>query len=227
METENKPLIYAVDDEAPIRELYEATLQTGGYLYEVFPGGEELFAALAKKIPSLVLLDVMLEGESGFEILAKMKKDPRYVSIPVLMVSAKGDELSQVKGLDLGASDYIAKPFGVIALLARIKARLREQEPQVNSLTYKGLSLNKDSHEAAVNGSPILLTKKEFALLEAFLSHQGELLTKEWIFSSIWGDSLEGLESRTIDVHINTLRKKINGGGAEIVTIRGEGYIFK
>lgn len=218
-------LIYAVDDEASIRELYEATLASGGYLAKSFEDGASLFASIKREKPDLIILDVMLEGASGFDILKTLQEKEETKNIPVIMVSAKGDELSKVKGLDMGASDYLAKPFGVLELLARIKSNLRKKKKEATS--YKDITLDVATHEVMVAGKRVSLRVKEFELLAYLLKHQGELVSREQLYKEVWGYLGEGVESRTIDVQINSLRKKLSSSSSKINTIRGVGYLLK
>jgi two-component system alkaline phosphatase synthesis response regulator PhoP len=222
-----KPLIYAVDDEASIRKLYEAALPIGDFEAKTLPGGPELFLALREKKPALILLDIMLEGEDGFAILGDLKKDRDYQNIPVIVVSAKGEELDKVKGLNSGASDYLAKPFGVLELIARINANLRKGHPAVSDkIVYKELAIDEESHTATLKGQPLPLSKKEYELLKTFASAPEKALTKERLLSLVWGIN-EELETRTLDIHVLHLRKKLAGSSLSIATIRGVGYILK
>jgi two-component system alkaline phosphatase synthesis response regulator PhoP len=222
----DKKLIYAVDDEASILDLYRAALTSGGYDVETFEDASGLYAALEKKKPDLILLDIMLEKESGFDVMKKLSENPSFSSIPVIMVSAKGDELSKVKGLDLGASDYIPKPFGVLELLARVKANLRKSG-RSGITSYKDIEINDQIHEISVAGEPLKLTLKEYEILSCLLSKAGSLVTRDELFESVWGTSADGLETRTIDVHVSSIRKKIAKSEADITTVRGVGYILK
>ncbi len=221
------PLIYAVDDEESIRKLYEAALALGGYDFKTLDGGAALADALRERKPDLVLLDIMLAGEDGFALLSKMKADPASAPIPVIVVSAKGAEPDKVKGLNLGAADYLAKPFGVMELLARINANLRKSAPVLPFvLSYQGLALDESTHEATLLGKPLILSKKEYDLLRAFLLKPRKALTKEELLASVWGIE-EALETRTLDIHVLHLRKKLQGSAIAIETIRGVGYILK
>jgi two-component system alkaline phosphatase synthesis response regulator PhoP len=223
----SKPLIYAVDDEASIRKLYEAALPLGDFEAKTLPGGKELFLALREKKPALILLDIMLEGEDGFSILGDLKKDRNYQNIPVIVVSAKGEELDKVKGLNLGASDYLAKPFGVLELVARINANLRKGNPSAaDKIAYKELVIDEETHTATLKGQPLPLSKKEYELLKTFASAPEKALTKERLLSLVWGIN-EELETRTLDIHVLHLRKKLAGSSLTIATIRGVGYILR
>ncbi len=218
-------LIFAVDDEEDIRELYSVALENAGFCCNTFEGGDRLFAALASARPALILLDIMLDGQDGFAILQKLKGDARYSSIPVIMVSAKGEEISKVKGLNMGADDYISKPFGVLELVARINANLRKGAPRT-TLAYKDIVLDENSHEIKVCGRALGLTLKEYELLKLLLLHAADVVPREKILNSVWGEDFMG-ESRTLDIHIASLRKAIAGSTANINTVRGVGYSLK
>jgi len=228
---DNNKLIYAVDDEAPIRELYQCALENASFDIECFSDGTELFKALKSKTPDLILLDIMLEGESGFEILQKIKEDDLYKDIPIIMVSAKGEEISKVKGLNMGADDYIAKPFGVMELVARINANLRKTT-RVNKLedtsAFKDICFDEVSHQCLINSVKVTLTLKEYSLLKLLVDNPNQALKKDFIFLKVWGSEFIG-ESRTLDIHITALRKilKSCSSSGEIKTIRGVGYILQ
>ena len=214
--------IYAVDDEQALRDLYAMALGMSGMECETFADGQALFAALASQTPDLILLDIMLPGMSGLEILERLKSSPAYQNIPVIIVSAKGSEMDKVTGLNSGADDYLEKPFGVMELTARIKANIRKKAP-APAFVYKDLSWNRDAREISLGGSPISLTLTEYLLLSYFLEHVGIALTKETLLHDVWGISCD-VETRTLDIHISKLRKKIHGSQASIQTIRGVGF---
>ena len=214
--------IYAVDDEQALRDLYAMALGMSGMECETFADGQALFAALASQTPDLILLDIMLPGMSGLEILERLKSSPAYQNIPVIIVSAKGSEMDKVTGLNSGADDYLEKPFGVMELTARIKANIRKKAP-APAFVYKDLSWNRDAREISLGGSPISLTLTEYLLLSYFLEHVGIALTKETFLHDVWGISCD-VETRTLDIHISKLRKKIQGSQASIQTIRGVGF---
>lgn len=214
--------IYAVDDEQALRDLYAMALGMSGMECETFVDGQALFAALASQTPDLILLDIMLPGMSGLEILERLKSSPAYQNIPVIIVSAKGSEMDKVTGLNSGADDYLEKPFGVMELTARIKANIRKKAP-APAFVYKDLSWNRDAREISLGGSPISLTLTEYLLLSYFLEHVGIALTKETLLHDVWGISCD-VETRTLDIHISKLRKKIQGSEASIQTIRGVGF---
>lgn len=220
-----KKLIYCVDDEEDIRELYHVALTSAGFDSTEFVGGEALFEGLKERLPSVILLDIMLDGEDGYAILQKLKQNSAYSDISVIMVSAKGEEISKVKGLNLGADDYIAKPFGVLELVARINANLRKGKPAAR-LTYKNLAVDEANHEISSSGKPLPLTVKEYSLLKMLIANAPNVVLREDVLNAVWGDGFFG-ESRTLDIHVSTLRKAISGGEAEIITVRGVGYRLK
>ena len=219
-------MIYCVEDEASIRELVVYTLQATGYEAKGFADGKAFSAALEQQLPDLVLLDIMLPGEDGLQILKKLRANPYTADLPVIMVTAKGTEFDKVIGLDSGADDYIAKPFGMMELVSRVKALLRrtrkEKEP-VHALECGKLVLNHDTHRVLVDGQEVVLTYKEFELLEYLLENRGIVLTRDKILDRIWGFAA-GVETRTLDVHIRSLRQKLGAGGELIETVRGVGY---
>ena len=214
--------IYAVDDEQTLRDLYAMALGMSGMECETFANGQALFAALASQTPDLILLDIMLPGMSGLEILERLKSSPAYQNIPVIIVSAKGSEMDKVTGLNSGADDYLEQPLRVMELTARIKANSRKKAP-APAFVYKDLSWNRDAREISLGGSPISLTLTEYLLLSYFLEHVGIALTKETLLHDVWGISCD-VETRTLDIHISKLRKKIQGSQASIQTIRGVGF---
>lgn len=218
-------LIYAVDDEESIRSLYSCALNGNGFCVQAFENGKDFFNALKEKSPDLILLDVMLDGTDGLEILKTLKSTVNYAAIPVIMVSAKTQEVDKVVGLNLGADDYIAKPFGVMELIARIKANLRKIV-KADKLVYKGLCLDDSTHTLCVNDEPVNLTGKEYKLLKLLLRNVGTVVTREDIFQKVWGDSVF-TETRTLDIHVAELRKKIIGSQATINTVRGVGYLLQ
>lgn len=219
-----KQLIYAVDDEENIRELYSVALANAGYECLTFAGGEDLFSSLKDRRPALILLDIMLEGIDGYAILKRLKENAQYSSIPIIMVSAKGEEISKVKGLNMGADDYIAKPFGVMELVARINANLRRSAAA--PLAYSDIAVNELKHEILVGGSAVVLTVKEYELLKLLIINAPNVVSRDKILNAIWGDDFFG-ESRTLDIHIASLRKAIAASKAKIVTVRGVGFLLK
>ncbi len=225
----SQPHIACVDDEASIRDLYAAALPLGGFTPVPLKSGKELFEALREEKIDLILLDLMLEGEDGFRLLADLKEDPKCSSIPIIIVSARTGEVDKVKGLNLGADDYISKPFSVAEMLARIKANLRRAQREDNSSkkVYKDLSCDSKAHEICLNGVPLSLAKKEFSLLSYFISNPNKVLSKDEILSAVWGIASSGIETRTIDIHVSKIRAKIQGSQAGIDTVRGIGYVLR
>ena len=223
-----KELVYAVEDEFSIRELYNCILESAGYDIICFEDGESLFTALESKKPDLILLDIMLEKKDGYEILSDLKSDKNYCLIPVIMVSAKGEEISKVKGLNLGADDFISKPFGVLELVARIKANLRKTVKQQKSSEYKDIKIDSDSHAIYIKQNQVQMTLKEYNLLKILVENAEKVVNREEILKTVWGYDYEG-ETRTLDMHIKELRKELleNNSKAEIITLRSVGYCLK
>lgn len=217
-----KPLIYIVEDDDGICEVYEGAFED---TYEscFFENGASFFDEFEKKRPSLIILDIMLPDMDGYTILSKIREvDPR---VPVIIVSAKSDEISFVKGLNKGADDYMSKPFSIMELLARVKANLRRADLYVKRV--EGFSIDNNLYKAFYSEIDLGLTLKEFALLKLLISRAGVTIEREELFRQVWGESYIG-ESRTIDMHIASLREKIKnaGGGDSIVTVRGIGYRY-
>lgn len=218
-------MIFCVEDDTSIRDIEVYTLQSTGFEAAGFADGSAFFAALRETTPQLVLLDVMLPGEDGVAILKKLKANDRTSSIPVIMATAKGAEFDKIVSLDLGADDYLVKPFGMMEMVARVKAVLRRAAPQENAqvLTHGNLSMRLGEHTVTANGARVELTLKEYELLRLFLSHPGLVFTRDRLLSDIWGIDYDG-ETRTVDVHIRSLRQKLGACGALIETVRGVGY---
>lgn len=214
--------VFVVEDEQSIQELYLAALKSASIGCRCFAGADELFSELKKEIPDLFILDIMLEGMNGFEILTQLKKNSGTANIPVLMVSAKNEEIAVVKGLDLGADDYIKKPFGVMELVARINAKFKNKE---NKFEYKDIIIDDEKHIAKANGKQLSLTLKEYNLLSVLAKNAEKVLTREMLLDKVWGSEYYG-ETRTLDIHIAQLRKKLaeTNSAVEICTIRGVGY---
>ncbi len=219
--------IYICEDDESIRELVLYALKSGGFQGCGFEAGEALFQALeAQDPPELLLLDIMLPGEDGLSILSRLRRSARFQNLPVILLTAKGSEYDKVKGLDAGADDYIAKPFGVMELMSRINAVLRRASPAAqtgSTLTYKDLTQDDERHEVTAGGERVTLTFKEFELLRYLLLNQRIVLSRDRIMEAVWGYDFEG-ESRTVDMHIKTLRQKLGAAGAYIVTVRNVGY---
>ena len=218
-------MIFCVEDDTSIRDIEVYTLQSTGFEAEGFADGEALFAALRETTPQLVLLDVMLPGDDGVAILKKLKASDKTSGIPVIMATAKGAEFDKIVSLDLGADDYLVKPFGMMEMVARVKAVLRRAAPKEDTqmLTLGDLTMHLDEHIVTVNGERVVLTLKEYEMLKLFLSHPGLVFTRDRLLSDIWGMDYDG-ETRTVDVHIRTLRQKLGACGAMIETVRGVGY---
>lgn len=218
-------LIYIVEDDTAIKELECYALINSEFLVEGFERGKELFDALSTKIPALILLDIMLPDEDGIHILKKIRNTMAYRDIPVIMVTAKTMEIDAVKGLDMGADDYITKPFGVMELVSRVKAVLRRTQKAEHQqiLIYKNIVIDEAQHKVFVDDEEIELTYKEYEVLKLLIINKGIVLTRDKIMESIWGYDFEQ-GNRTVDVHIQSLRKKIKSAGVHIKTIRNVGY---
>lgn len=219
-------MIDCIEDDQNIRDLIVYTLKSSGFEAQGFDNSVPFWQALKEEKPELVLLDIMLEGEDGLEILSKLKKNESTSDIPVIMVTAKGSEYDKVLGLDSGADDYIAKPFGMMEFISRVKAVLRRtnrQKKRQEVLSAGPVTMNVELHEVKVNGQEVQLTYKEFELLRYLLEGHGEVLSRSELLSNIWGYDFDG-ETRTVDVHVRTLRQKLGEGGDIIETVRGVGY---
>jgi two-component system alkaline phosphatase synthesis response regulator PhoP len=217
-------MIYCVEDESAIRDLVVYTLKASGYEAQGFESDAGFWAAMKELKPELVILDVMLPGEDGLKILKKLRSSPVTMDIPVIMATAKDSEYDKVIGLDSGADDYLAKPFGMMEMISHIKAVLRRSSPkQVNIITYDGIAMDMNKHTVTVNGNPVSLTLKEYELLKLFIGNPGHVFTRDALLTEIWGMDFAG-ETRTVDVHIGTLRTKLANAGDLIQTIRGVGY---
>jgi two-component system alkaline phosphatase synthesis response regulator PhoP len=217
--------IFVVEDDENIRELVVYALNSNGFEAVGFEKSGDFFKNLKITEPRLILLDIMLPGEDGISILKKLKHDPALQAIPVIMLTAKSNEYDKVKGLDLGADDYITKPFSILELISRIKAVLRRSAGREADavLACSEITLDVKRHQIKVNGRAVALTYKEFELLQYLLQNKGVVLSREKMIEQIWGFSYEG-ETRTVDMHIKTLRQKLGGAGALIETVRGIGY---
>lgn len=218
-------MIWCVEDDAGIRDIEMYALNAAGFETRGFEDGTACWEALKREKPELIVLDVMLPGMDGVEILSRMKKSVEYNSIPVILATAKGQEYDRIHGLDLGADDYIVKPFSVMEMVSRVKAVLRRIRPQQTAklLQTGGLTVNLDEHTVFVDGKRVRLTYKEFELLHLFLSHPGMVYTREQLFSQVWNMDYMG-DSRTLDSHIRTLRQKLEDYGRNIETVRNVGY---
>ena len=218
-------MIYLVEDDNSIRELVVYTLNNSGFETKGFENPKLFWKAMEEKLPSLVLLDIMLPDEDGLSILKKLRNNSATKKIPVMMLTAKSSEYDKVLGLESGADDYLAKPFGMMELLARIKALLRRTSDKVSEKEYtvKDLYVNTTKHKVLAKGKEVVLTAKEYEMLCMLLENRGSVLSRDKLLNEIWGYSFDG-ESRTVDVHIRTLRQKLFECGEYIETIRGFGY---
>ena len=218
-------MIYCVEDDASIRELVLYTLRASGFEARGFAESGAFWEAMCEHVPDLVLLDIMLPGEDGLEILKKLRSSPLTEQLPVILATARGSEYDKVVGLDTGADDYLAKPFGMMEMVARVKALLRRSTQAANTQEYTvgPLYVCPSSHLVKVDGQEIALTLKEFELLCLLLEKKNLVLTRDQLLNRIWGYSFDG-ENRTVDVHIRTLRQKLGSAGNLIETVRGVGY---
>lgn len=215
-------LIYIVEDEADIRELESYALVKNGYEVQCFENPNDFYSALKSCVPNLILLDIMLPGDDGLTVLKKLRDNPTTSKIPVIVISAKTTELDRVKGLDLGADDYICKPFSVLEMISRVKARLRGVQDKNDSIvSYEGISISEETRKVAAGDMTVELTYKEYELLKMFLTNPRIVLRRDDILDSIWGYDSTG---RTLDVHIRTLRGKLGEYGKYIKTVRNVGY---
>lgn len=217
-------MIFLVEDDGSIRDLMIYALNSAGFEAKGFPDGEGLFSAIEREMPDLIMLDVMLPGESGIHILKRLRNLAATADIPVIIASAKGTEYDKVMGLNLGADDYLAKPFGMMEMVSRVKAVLRRSRPkEAHVLRMGGLEMNTAEHAVYSDGERIALTLKEYELLHLFMENIGIVFTREQLLQSVWGTDYIG-ETRTVDVHIGTLRSKLRDRGSCIATVRGVGY---
>ena len=218
-------MIFCVEDDISSRELMIYTLKSAGFDAKGFPESTDFWKALETETPELIMLDIMLPGEDGIEILKKLRKKTKTAEIPVIMATAKGTEFDKVTGLDTGADDYLVKPFGMMEMISHIKAVLRRTAPKTskNFLSTGKLSLNLDEHAGFADGGKVVLTFKEFELLKIFMENPGRVFSRDALLEKVWGTDYYG-ETRTVDVHIGTLRTKLGECGDYIETIRGVGY---
>ena len=219
-------MIFCVEDDAGIRDLMIYTLNASGFRAVGFENAREFYAALADDTPELIMLDIMLPGEDGISILKRLKADARTADIPVIMATAKGNEYDKVIGLDLGADDYLAKPFGMMEMASRVRAVLRRSGRAAEKqqlIRVGGLEMNLGEHIVTADGIRVQLTLKEFELLSTFMTSPGRAFTREQLLSSVWSEDFLG-ETRTVDVHVGTLRQKLGACGKYIRTVRGVGY---
>lgn len=219
-------MIFCVEDDAGIRDLMIYTINASGFRAVGFENAKEFYAALADDTPELIMLDIMLPGEDGISILKRLKADARTADIPVIMATAKGNEYDKVIGLDLGADDYLAKPFGMMEMASRVRAVLRRSGRAAEKqqlIRVGGLEMNLGEHIVTADGIRVQLTLKEFELLHTFMTNPGRAFTREQLLSSVWSEDFLG-ETRTVDVHVGTLRQKLGACGKYIRTVRGVGY---
>ena len=218
-------MIWCVDDDNTIRDIEVYTLIKTGFESKGFVDGISMLEALKNEKPELIVLDIMLPGKDGVEVLKEIRSNPDTRKIPVIMATAKGTEMDKIQGLDTGADDYLVKPFGVMEMVSRIKAVLRRCEPDetVQELTVGDITLNNLRHTVTVKDERITLTFKEFELLKLFMTHPGVVYSRDKLLSEVWGGDYLG-ESRTVDMHIKTLRQKLGDAGKYIETVIGVGY---
>lgn len=218
-------MIYCIEDDNGIRDLIVYTLTASGYEAKGFADSSEFWTAVKQEIPTLILLDVMLPNEDGISILKKIRSDKKTAEIPVIMETAKETEYDKVVALDLGADDYLTKPFGMMEMVSRVRAVLRRtsKEEIKQDLKLNELEINTSRHIVYVNKNEVYLTLKEYDLLKLFMENIGRAFTRDQLLSSVWGTEYVG-ETRTVDVHIGTLRTKLGSAGDYIKTVRGVGY---
>ena len=218
-------MIWCVEDDSSIRDIEVYALTSTGFEAKGFEDGDSFWDALQSQKPELIVLDVMLPGKDGVTLLKLMKQTEEFRDIPVIMATAKGSEYDKIQSLDLGADDYLVKPFGIMEMVSRVKAVLRRCRPakESKSLKLEGLVLNPEEHTVTIDGERVILTYKEYELLHLFLSQPGIAFTREQLLSSVWNTEYAG-ETRTVDMHIRTLRQKLGSYGHLIETVRNVGY---
>lgn len=218
-------MIWCVDDDNTIREIEVYTLTQTGFKARGFADGASMLEALKTEIPELIILDIMMPEVDGLEVLKKLRSESAYKDIPVIMATAKGTEMDKIGGLNSGADDYLVKPFGVMEMVARVKAVLRRtaKEETTGDITVGNITLKGKEHIIIADGEKVLLTHKEFEILKLFMKNPGIVFSRDKLMSEIWGTDYIG-ESRTVDMHIKTLRQKLLGAGTQIKTVIGVGY---
>lgn len=218
-------MIWCVEDDSSIRDIEVYALTSTGFEAKGFEDGDSFWNALQSEKPDLIVLDVMLPGKDGVTLLKMMKESEEFADIPVIMATAKGTEYDKIQSLDLGADDYLVKPFGIMEMVSRVKAVLRRCKPAKNTKQFKleGLVLNPEEHTVMIDGERVILTYKEYELLHLFLSQPGIAFTREQLLSTVWNTEYLG-ETRTVDMHIRTLRQKLGEYGNIIETVRNVGY---
>ncbi|MBP3477370.1 MAG: response regulator transcription factor [Lachnospiraceae bacterium] len=220
-------IIYIVEDDRNISEIESFSLKNSGYDVSVYENADSFYRALKNKVPNLILLDIMLPDEDGLTIVKKLREDSLTKKIPIILVTAKTTEMDKVKGLDIGADDYLTKPFGVMELISRVKALLRRsgEDKGDKSLSIGKIFLDRERHAVYVDNKLCELTYKEYELLKMLMLHAGIVTSRDEILNQVWGTDFQG-ESRTLDMHIKTLRQKLGAAGAMIKTVRNVGYIL-
>ena len=220
-------MIYIVEDDAEIRELEVYALKSSGFESKSFDSGKNLDEEIKVQVPDLFILDIMLPGEDGLSILKRLRAQENTKNVPIIMITAKSSELDKVKGLDLGADDYIAKPFGILEFVSRVRALLRRsgnmKSEESVKITLGEIVLDSGPREVLVSGNSVELTYKEYELLKLLLSHPGLVYSRQQILEKIWGIDFK-MDTRTVDMHIKTLRQKLGEQGAIIQTVRNVGY---
>jgi len=220
-------VIYVVEDDKNIREIESIALTNSGYRVEMFEYAKDFLQALKEQIPDLLLLDIMLPDADGLQLVEQLRKDAATRTMPIILVTAKTTELDKVKGLDIGADDYLTKPFGLMELISRVKALLRRagREQTDKVICLGNVCLDEEKHKVEVDGAACELTYKEYELLKLLMVNAGIVTSRDEILEKVWGTNFEG-ESRTLDMHIKTLRQKLHESGNMIKTVRNVGYIF-
>ena len=219
-------LVYVVEDDQNIREIETFALRNTGYEVEDFAYAKEFYEGLGRRRPDVILLDIMLPDADGLEVVEKLRAEAGVRRIPIILVTAKTSELDKVKGFDIGADDYMTKPFGVLELISRVKALLRRSGRLVEKqLQIGGVCLDEERREVTVDGARCALTYKEYELLKLLMNHAGIVAPRDFILERVWGTDYEG-ESRTLDMHVKTLRQKLGEAGAMVRTVRNVGYMF-
>ncbi len=216
-------MIYLLEDDDSIRDFVIYTLNSQGLEARGFERPSAFWEAVEERLPTLVLLDIMLPEEDGVSVLKKLRSDPRTLRLPIIMLTAKGTEYDKVLGLDAGADDYVAKPFGMMELLSRIRALLRRTAAEPGTYRCGCLTVDEPRHTVTVEGRDVVLTQKEFELLCLLLRSRGQVITRERLIEQVWGYAFTG-ETRTVDVHVRTLRQKLGPAGGYVQTVRGYGY---
>ncbi len=221
-------LIFIVEDDKNIREIETYALKNSGYEIEEFEGATGFYKRMEKKLPNLILLDVMLPDDDGLNMIKTIRRRSEWKNIPIILVTAKTSEMDKVRGLDTGADDYLTKPFGVMEMVSRVKALLRRtlNQTEEKKMEFAEIYIDTDKHLVTVKGEPVELTYKEFELLKLFMQNSGIVINRETLMSKVWGTDYEG-ESRTLDMHMKTLRQKLGDAGEHIRTIRSVGYVLE